>query len=529
MNVFEELIEELKDENLLEETIIDVKQNIAAAGMSSFSRQVNAQTASVRPFVDISIESAGPEPQEDDDSISGFAPAAGLTDVDDESEFYRKRAIDEVASLQMVEHLVSAIERDHMKMAPATYNEIKVKTALHNFLKVANDPQSPEHLEAEGLLIHETDLWCSALAARDQNISVANVRKFCENSRPVLSSQAMIALARFYRISPFSEPVRSKFDFVMTRLFSRDGGNENRGLLFRPLEMVGHIRDLYDNWASLSLFNAVTGDSEVAETLVAFRQFVGEAESADSFDELIAADFFNRLRLFKEETCEMFYIPEITGAAIECNVSIGNRFVELLDSAKSMASVAFLEDKYGYGYDTIISSAASKTMLLGELINRMPAVEAPEEIIDEPVNIPEERRAVPKFERPNFDSGRSFRLAGINPWLIAATILVLVVSVGIYMWSGNSDGEAAAVAATELNLDGSGLKEAVRVARGSGGSFYGIVQPSWDNLNADEQKQLLKKAVAFGATKGLNHVYLLSSKGRTVGYGAGDRLEVFKQ
>jgi hypothetical protein len=217
MNVFEDLIEELRDENLLEETVIDLTRSTAARNGAA-----NANGSAPELAV-------GPPPDD-------LASKAGLdiqpNQTDDERDFYRKRAIDEVSSLQMVERIISGIEREHMKMVPSSYDDLEAKKALHRFLQAPGDSATSDYAEAEFQLMRETEAWSSALSNRDQKISVSNLRRFCENSRPVLSSQALLALGRFYRNASYSELSRAKFDLVMTRLFSREIEDEKRRLLF---------------------------------------------------------------------------------------------------------------------------------------------------------------------------------------------------------------------------------------------------------------------------------------------------------
>src|SRR4026209_521634 len=126
--------------------------------------------------------------------------------------------------------------------------------------------------------MRETEAWSSALSGRDRKISVANLRRFCENSRPVLSSQALIALARYYRNSAFSEQTRAKFDFVMTRLFSREIEGAKRKVLFGRAEMIGHIKTLYANWASVALYSTDDVSLKARAIVAGFEDRVAEAE-----------------------------------------------------------------------------------------------------------------------------------------------------------------------------------------------------------------------------------------------------------
>jgi hypothetical protein len=521
MNVFEELVEELKDENLLEQNIVfpapPVSNSKSAAGNAADMGLAAGDVENSAALGRLSDESQVP-PEE-------------MPELRDEAEYFRKRATDQVAGLKMVEHVMTGIEREYMKIVPAAFDDLKVKTALHTYLKVTAQPDATEQLEAEGLLIYETESWSKALSERDENISVANIRRFCENSRPVLSSQALLALARFYRVSPGSTAVRAKFDFVMTRLFSRDAGDDKRRLLFNKLEMIEHIRGLYENWADLTPFDQRVVDPSVAETLVLFRQAIEEAEIADSFDELISSDFFNRTRAIKESAADLLFVPEVTAAAIECNVRIGNRFVDLLKAEKANFSVEALEEKYGYSYDSAISGAASKTLLLADLIKVGPE-EVAEARVSEVVQ-KAERSPLPVMaeskKKPVFEERGSGGFA-VNKWLLAFTIIALAASLGIYYWSENSDSQKLApLMAAQVSLEGSGLGEYLKTAKSSSETMYAVVQPNWETLSEQQKKDVLQKSQVFATSKGLRRVNLLNDKGRTVGYASKDRAEILKQ
>ncbi|MDH3531197.1 MAG: hypothetical protein OEQ28_16685, partial [Acidobacteriota bacterium] len=306
MNIFRELVEELKEENLLEDTVIDpVMEDGADAAISSDSdvssdpepvvkdhqvpgkgkrpdeSSVGSDPELVGNFHDNPVDSLelgdleaadAPVPARDasgesvsheesneigsesiDSSVSKedlqnseaaapkvVVPKPKVRDPVEEKHFYRQRAMDEVTGLQLVEHVLTGVEREQMKTSPKSFDDLNVKRSLHDFLQVADNINSPEHAQAEFQLMQETENWASALSRRDRNISVAHLRRYCETTKPSLSSQAMISLARFYRNSPYSESVRSKFDLVFTRLFSKEIGEEKRKVVFKNEELVNH-------------------------------------------------------------------------------------------------------------------------------------------------------------------------------------------------------------------------------------------------------------------------------------------------
>ncbi len=408
MNIFEELIDELKEEHLLETTvnekpnpqleksfyasedIIEVQTVLGNDETAHVSAEV-FQTPPEVSFASLNEESVSAETSfaslNEDTEISipvltaGDAenyspPQAQIVNQSndsnhpvDKAEFYRERAATEVSSLQMVEHILSGIEREQMKVLPKPYNDLDAKKALHSFLQITADVNSAEHAQAEFQLMQETESWYSSLSHRDKHISAAHLRRYCENARPALSFQALAALARFYRNSPYSESVRNKFDLIITRLFSKDIGDEKREVLLQRDEFIEKLTGLYEEWASISLYS---NDEEDSATLLAafkFEDFMTEADNAENFDELIRNDFFNRLRIFKESTGEQFFAPLVTATAIDSNVRIGNRFVELLNAEREKGEAEKMENKYGFLHDHVISDSTSKTLQLVKLLN----------------------------------------------------------------------------------------------------------------------------------------------------------------
>lgn len=502
MSLFEELIDELKQENLLEETVLSPRRSAAAAP---------ARTP--EPTIDLEPELGSAGSSEDENFTQSTA---------DEREVHRRRAMDEVTSLQMVEHVLSGIEREHMKMSPHTFDDLNVKKALHKYLQVNAPISSDEHSAAELELYQETEKWFSALARRDGNISVANVRRFCENSRPVLSSQALISLARFYRNSPYNEAVRGKFDFVMTKLFSREMGGEKRRLLFGRPEMLMHIKALYSNWASLSLSSEVENGGDF---VTGFERLLQECQAAESFDALISTEFFNRIRIYKESAAEVFFDPPVIAAAMECNVGIGNRFVELLHIERQVTGESAIEERYGYNYDTIISGAASKTLLLLDLLREARELDPPQPTAVGKVRAASLPDTTITYERaPVLD-----RQGGsVNKWFVAVMVVVLFLSAGVYFWSENATtAETGVETSVRLDVSGSELTEHVREASTSNETLYGVMQPTWDALSQEDQTQFLAKAHEFAKSKGLKKVNFLNARGRTVAYATDTRRQVF--
>lgn len=537
MNIFEDLIDELKGENLLEET---VNESAKAASADASEKSKDARVSGKVFSEDNSVESPSPSL-----TVAAHNEAAGnqiFTASEpsaNKADFYRKRATEEVTGLQMVEHIFSGVERQQKKMTPKVYDDLNVKKALHAFLQISGAPDAPEHAQAEFQLMQETEAWYSALSHRDKQISIAHLRRYCETAKPVLSSQALIGLARFYRNSPYSEAVRSKFDLIITRLFSKEKGGEKRELAFQRDDLMRHLSELYAEWESVSLYASAEGGGEESETVLTafkFEDFMTEAESADNFDELVRNDFFNRLRTFKQSTNEQFFAPLVAATAVESNVRIGNRYIELIEKEKEKGELEKLENKYGFLHDQVISDATSKTLQLVELLRLKP--EEPAQEVTEPVEKKSEKesvkkesapvRAEPKQAERKVAAKSKNTFFGVNKWLLASSAAIVVLSVAIYMWADMKPASADKISddVKTVRLENSSLSEFMRDARIGNNTFFAIVKPSWETLNQDKKDELLRKILTIGTDKNFKRVHLLSASGKTVGTIADGVVEV---
>jgi hypothetical protein len=552
MNVFEDLVEELKEENLLEETVTRINSDKAQAEAENaasmhLSEAVEAfdETAASEDFPeDLDFDADESEPEELE-AVAGFkSPVEEIEDetgvpeshfefVDssetfevpkapvDEAEFYRRRAIDEVTSLQLVEHVFSGVEREQMRILPKPFNDITVKKALHDFLQVSKNSPA-ENAQAEFKLMQETESWCSALSHRDKHLSVSALRRYCETTKPSLSNQAIIALARFYRNLPHTESVRSKFDMVLTRLFTKEIEGEKRELSFDREEIIRQIRELYADWASVQLFSAEE-ETELLLTTVKFDDFLGEAQDAENFDELVKKDFYNRLRLFKEGIGDKFYAPLVLASAIESNVLIGNRYVELLEKERQQTGAEEIESQYSFLLDQAISDATSKTLQLVELLKEKTDTSA----APPPLNEPKETLNVPetKFE---YKAAKESRLGffGVNRWLVAALFGVILLSGSLYLYVEYFSHYKPSSTVQKVNLENSFFKDYLQTARISQEIFIGVVNPAWQEMNKERKEEVLGKLMNVGKEKGYNKVHLLNQEGETVGQATGDEVRV---
>lgn len=540
MNVFEDLVVELKQENLLEDTVIDTERAAAEADASlDITDEPNPHSASSKSEGE--ADASGGEILHDEGTVSEAAFADDAIDTppvaakkrNSGREFYHKRAVAEVSSLQMVEHVLTGVEREYLKIVPKSFDDFNAKKALNAFLQMPGDAAAEEHKSAEFDLMQETETWASALAERDRDIAVSALRHFCENARPALSSQALLALGRFYRNSAYTEAVRAKFDFVMTRLFSRPGPGEGRTLLFSRQETLEHITRLYADWSSVPLYTAEADESHVLLTALSFDDLATEAENASTFDQLIKSDFFNRLRTFKESISDLFYAPNVTSAAIEGNIRIGNAYVRLIESAHKKLDAGSIQQKYGEANEQAVSDAAGWTLDLAEIIRQRaetPAEEKPpaEAERDEPTE-------APRPNKPAGVAGKGTSVVGtlkaqfkaVNKWVVVLSALLLVFGGGLWYWANYyANEEVPTTNVRGIPLESTPLAEHLKTAKVSGDTMYGLLLPSWDVLSKDKRTEFLQKCLAAAQQNGAKQVQLFDRSGKQAGYASSTRIDV---
>lgn len=559
MNVFEDLVEELKGENLLEETVINtISAEEAKKEKAKPPAEPQTETPPFAAETDFGTPSAEAfQPDETDEFTAAEMPEAGATadfafaapaenpgfeapaapvetetagftaprSLVDEMEFYRRRAMEEVTSLQLVEHVFSGVEREQMKITPKPFDDIAVKKALHDFLQVSKDATAGDNAQAEFKLMQETESWCSALSYRDKNLSVSDLRRYCETTKPVLSAQALLALARFYRNLPHTEAVRSKFDMVLTRLFTAETGRNRRELLSSREEMIKKIADHYADWASVPLYSEAD-DTDLLLTTVKFDDFMAEAQGADNFDELVRNDFYNRLRIFKESIGDKFYAPMVLASAIECSVHIGNRYVELLEKEREQSSAEAIQVKYGFLLDQSVSDAAGKTLQLSDLLTEK-TEEPAAEVVEEPketlkVSAPGARRVEKKKAKA---AGGFF---GISKMVIALLVGTIVLTIGLYVFVEFGSSPPVSPDVQKVNLENSTFKDYLQTARINQELLIGIVTENWKNASEEKKQEVLGKLINAGKEKGFKKVHLLNREGVTVGHATETEIVVTK-
>ena len=311
---------------------------------------------------------------------------------------------------------------------------------------------------------------------------------------------------------------------MVTRLFSRDVGGEKREELFETRDMIGHIKNLYADWSSVILYTNEEDKIEVGLTVTRFEAFQAEVEKIESFDELLESNFFERLRIYKEESAELFFVPEVITAALQCNLAIGNRYVELIGRERKLHNAESIQQKFGSEHDQIVSDVAGKTLSAGAIFRL--ETEDPEPRRKAAIAGP--NRSTPPPVRVKSVSGPAFDLFGVNKWLMIACIVCIALSAGVYVWAEKFAGgnESGSEVATPIKVEDPELVRFIKSSRSSRDMLYAVVTPEFEQLNPQERIGILAKVRAFAETKNLPKVNLLNSNGRSEAYASKDRLEL---
>src|SRR3954463_13110822 len=257
MNVFEDLVVELKEENLLEDTIID---RDALSSRDSYYPANGPRVAPLNLDQLLNVKS---------ESSKSARPAQNTASA-------KNRLSDQLSTLQLVEFVISAAEKTSGKTS-RHFDDLSVKKAFHRYGQAGSDPDCDEYFEAESALISTLGDWEADLSKRDAAVQPGAVRSCAESANPPLSPQALFAMLRFYRGIPPSESTYTKFDFVVTRLFSKFVDGDKREALCSREEIVKHLTQKYAAWGLDEFESLPPHDAKVLSMVSTFDNFNSEA------------------------------------------------------------------------------------------------------------------------------------------------------------------------------------------------------------------------------------------------------------
>lgn len=533
MNVFEDLVVELKEENLLENTVIEGLPLNANFGFAEPS--LGRESDFLRREAESSAQNEEMEGERRGKNSSKPRANVQVPGASVERSRLQKHFSESSSVFQMVGHVLTAVERQFNGTAQPPFDDLRVSKALHRLTQLSADALSVEFAEAEQAVENEIWAWQLALSQRDHVISVSQLRKYCESCQPALSSQALFSLARFYYEGPATDAAREKFDFVLTKLFTRPGQGGERQLICTKSEIVGHLMSRFTNWMRNS--EAGPDDADNLVNSLSCDDFIAEVENAENLDELVASDFFGRVRAFKESMGDNFFSPSVAAAVIDCNVRVGNRFVQFLQTESKSLTAEQMKERYGHLDRDSFESTANRTFDLEEVIRsaegkrearKRKAAPAPSAIDSALI----EHRVEPEVVKAadEVPARFSFSSLAVNKWLLVFGTIAIVASIGLYIWAERMAGDMPVSSDVKIvDLENSSFKEFVKDARISSETFYGVTTMAWEQLSRQEKEDLLAKIIKSGIDRGYKKVSLINGTGKTVGFATANRVQVNEQ
>ncbi len=513
MSLFKDLINELQEEKLLEDRVEkdaagnahadrplplnpdgpkgDESENVIGESKSPADEGRRVVTKSVVQFK----ESLPTVDSETEVGTAGdtLLPLSGEPEKSGKDD-YLNRVVESVKSLQYVQHIVSGIQRERLRESPELYDTVNVKLALHKFFSVYKDRNQPGPTPEESALISEMENWHSALMIADKKYHVGDLREYSISTKPSLTSEALVSMARFYRNSPFSEDIRSKFDYTVTRIFSREIGDERREMLFDRNELISHLTELYAEWSSVSVYENSSENPDLESSALKFEEFVDEVHRAQSFEELVNSGFFRRRKEFKSELQENFYSPLLVVASIESNINIGNRYADLIDAERIKADIQAINEEYTI---TDNQNARGKSAQLAKVLKE---------------------RTAGFSEKGTLSHLRNNKWAfAILGGIIATVPMFLILrSSG----SGENVNPPVSIADSEIivDLEKSSFKTYIHSARIHNKTLFASITPAWKKLPLREKERILGRIQIAGTDRGYDKVQLTKSDGSSVGF-----------
>lgn len=248
-----------------------------------------------------------------------------------------KQVSEEAIDLRVTEKFLSELERRLLKISTSAFNIDIIKSALQKLRSLPPNSSPMDFWQVDFQIKQEFQTWLNILQKRDNKIETYHLRRFCDTTQEPLDNVVYAALSRFYRSLEHSASSQSKFDLVVTRLFASDRGQAYRTVRLNRAELTEHLHQLFDEWDGKKNY-PLEISKETTEIIEKIDDFISEAESLVTFDELIKRNLFDRYRNFKQDLGAKFFEPAIVAVAIECNLVVGNAFQALLGNANENLS-----------------------------------------------------------------------------------------------------------------------------------------------------------------------------------------------
>lgn len=254
-----------------------------------------------------------------------------LESVTEATAWLRARK-EEIRALYLTDRLLSAITRKGSSSETPAQSPPAVSEAVARLEQAIAQGSSSLIAELRDELSGELQLWRLLISRHDARLTAYELRRFCNHADTAPNTQALAGLMRFYRSVSHISQSQSKYDFIASRLFTVRTADERPRLRFSRDQIVTHLARMSATWDES--IPAETCEAAVIESATAqFSGFISELKQTGRLSALNGSRLFERVREFKASLGENFYQPEITAAALECNVACFNRLAALLEAA----------------------------------------------------------------------------------------------------------------------------------------------------------------------------------------------------
>lgn len=210
----------------------------------------------------------------------------------------------------------------------------------------------------------------------------------------------------------------------------------------------------------------------------------------------------------------------LAASATECNIIVGNKYVQLVQQERSSRNESEIEEKYNFLLDQPVSDTVSKTLKLVELLKekkepvKLETVEKSKVVKEELVLEKSSRAKVAEIEKKRKEPRFKF-----NKWLAAVLVLAFLGLGGLYTWAEFLTPQMKpSPNVKKVSLENSSLKEYFKTARINRETFFAVTETSWDKLSKEVKEDVLKKTLAEGRDKGYNKIHVLDGEGKTVAF-----------
>lgn len=279
---------------------------------------------------------------------------------------------EEIRSLQLSEQYLARIEQTASSAQVQTEKPAALTEAVEKLHQEIGRGNTAQVVEARDTLSSELQFWRLTISRRDARITAAELRRFCSRRETAPDTQTLAALVRFYRSLTHISQAWSKYDLVTTRLFALRDEKQRLRLRFNREQIITHLRRMSATWDESAHVGYAQG-MPPDEAAARFAEFISELNGLTRLDEMINCRLLDRLRAFKSSLGQTFYLPEITAAAIECNVAVSARFTTLLEQENFHPASEPLREVIELISNTSVTDQDHSEELLQEEIRRFAA------------------------------------------------------------------------------------------------------------------------------------------------------------